>query len=56
MATVEQESTKVSRPNGSSAHPHQLYADSPNGPVPPDTPWRRGDVIHSRGACQTQTN
>ncbi|KAF7255882.1 hypothetical protein EG68_06804 [Paragonimus skrjabini miyazakii] len=49
MATVEQKSTKVSRPNCFSAHRHQSYVDNPNRPVPPDTPWRRGDVIHSRG-------
>ncbi|KAF5399590.1 hypothetical protein PHET_06705 [Paragonimus heterotremus] len=49
MTTIEQKSTKVSRPNGFRTHRHESYVDSPNGPVTPDTPWRRGDVIYSRG-------
>ncbi|KAF8567651.1 hypothetical protein P879_06588 [Paragonimus westermani] len=53
MATAEQKSIEVSRPNGFSAQRHPPYVGSSNGPVPPDTPWRRGDVIHSRSGLSS---
>ncbi|KAA3676288.1 uncharacterized protein DEA37_0002216, partial [Paragonimus westermani] len=53
MATAERKSINVSRPNGFSTHRHQSYIGSSNAPVPPDIPWRRGDVIHSRSGLSS---